>query len=111
MVRLLLWIVPFPKSQQIIIRLAQKRKDYDKPKTSLNKLVWAVKATSPYVYDSTCLINAIAGHILLSRENYSNHLKIGVTKNDQGHFAAHAWLESDDKTVIGESEVEYQTIL
>lgn len=110
-VKVLLWILPFQKTQKIIDGLASRPPDNYKSDLSLERLIWAVQVTSSYVPGSNCLTNAITGHILLSRENYPNQLRIGVAKDDQGHLEAHAWLESGNRTVIGGSEEEYQTIL
>jgi hypothetical protein len=48
--------------------------------------------------------------ILLAGQNYPSNIKIGISK-DNGEFEAHAWLEVDDKIVLGESEIEYTPIL
>jgi len=108
-IRLILWIFPFQQTQTIVEKMATKNKI--KAKSSMEKLIWAVRVTSPFIPGSTCLTNALTGYVLLSREDYPNNLRIGVTKGDEGNFEAHAWLESGDKTVLGESEIEYQTIL
>ena len=64
---------------------------------------------SDYVPRATCLTQAITAQILLYRHNHPSKLKIGVLKNDD--FEAHAWLEINDKIVLGESEKKYIPIL
>ena len=55
-----------------------------------------------------CLTQALAGQVLLERYGYPALVHVGVTKKAKnGTFQAHAWLESDGKVVIGESEVAY----
>lgn len=111
LVRLLLRILPFNKTQIITKKLAIKPSNAYKANISLERLIWAVQITSTYMPGSNCLTNALTGHILLSRENYPNHLRIGVTKDDKGNFEAHAWLESGNQIIIGESQVDYHTLL
>ena len=54
-------------------------------------------------------IEAITAQILLSRYNYLSKLKIGVMKGQE--FEAHAWVEINDRIVLGESEEKYIPIL
>jgi hypothetical protein len=71
-------------------------------------ILWSVKVASLYV-GSTCLIQATTAQILLSKYHYSSKLKIGVIKTDE--FQAHAWIEMNDKVVLGDSEQRYVSIL
>jgi len=83
---------------------------YDKKKPiTIKDIIWSVIIVSSYVPRATCLTQAITAQILLSRHNQPSKLKIGVMKDEE--FEAHAWLEIDDKIVLGESEKEYMQIL
>lgn len=107
-IRIMLWILPFSVIQKIISRFTVvSGESHNVP---LEKLTWAVTVMSRYVPKATCLTRALTAQILLAGQNYSSNLKIGVSKSN-GEFEAHAWLESDDKIVLGESEVEYAPIL
>lgn len=107
-VRIMLWILPFSVIQKIVSRFTQvSGESHNIP---MDKLIWAVAVMSRYVHNVTCLTRALTGQILLAGENYRSNIKIGVS-NSKGNFEAHAWLESDDKIVLGESEIEYVPIL
>lgn len=58
---------------------------------------------------ATCLTQALAGQALLTHCGYPAIVHVGVTRAEGAGnaFQAHAWLESDGKVVIGESEVPY----
>ena len=102
-VRLMLWFMSFHHIQKYFsnIRVTEKR---DK---TVCELSWSLKVVSHYLPGTTCLTNALAGYILLSKHGYSSLVKIGVGKSDEGEFEAHAWLEYGDRIIIGESEKEY----
>jgi hypothetical protein len=39
--------------------------------------------------------------LLFSRSDYESQLCIGVARNPQGEFEAHAWLESNGCAILG----------
>jgi hypothetical protein len=94
---------------QIISKRFSKKNNNHKDTPKIRDILWSIKLASDYVPGSTCLIQAITAQILLSRYNHLSKIKIGVMKSD--NFEAHAWLEIDDKIVLGESENRYVTIL
>ena len=106
-IRIMLWMLPFSVIQKIISRFTVvSGESHDIP---LEKLTWAVAVMSRYVPKATCLTRAITAQILLAGQNYTSNIKIGVSKTE-GNFEAHAWLEADNKIVLGESEVNYTLI-
>jgi hypothetical protein len=107
-IRIMLWILPFSVIQRILSRFtAVSGESHSIP---MEKLTWAVAVMSRYVPNATCLTRALAAQILLAGQNYNSNLKIGVSKNN-GELEAHAWLETDNKIVLGESETEFVPIL
>ena len=107
-IRIMLWILPFAVIQRIISNFTViSDESHSIP---LEKLTWAVAVMSGYVPKATCLTRALTAQILLAWQNYPSNIKIGVSKCD-GEFEAHAWLEADDKIVLGESGTEYTPIL
>jgi len=99
-VRLALWTVSFKKLRIVIDSLTQPRFGSGN-RYSVDQLSWAVGAASRFVPHATCLTQALVLHILLRREGLQSTLHIGVRK-DSGHFEAHAWVESQDRVVIGD---------
>ena len=107
-IRLSLTLLSFSKVKKISKRFSRSNND-QKNNITIEDIIWSIKVVSNYVPRATCLTQAITAQILLSRHNYSSNLKIGVMKKDD--FEAHAWLEIDDKIVLGESEKNYIPIL
>jgi len=73
------------------------------------RIGWAVKAAASRTpWPSTCLVQALAGIMMLRRRHISGTLYLGVAKDKLGpeQIAAHAWLASGDVVLIGENERE-----
>lgn len=100
--RSMLRLFSFSRVKKLSARMSSPGKDAD-----LEDLVWSVK-TASHLLGSSCLANAIAGQILLSRHNHPSRLRVGVFKDDK--FEAHAWLEVEGRVVLGETEREYTPI-
>ena len=109
-IRFMLWMYSFPKVQK---RVQEKAIGYnftpDHVITML-RLRIMIMAASKYVPHATCLVQALAGHILFSKYGYNTSIKIGVL-TENGEFEAHAWLEHGENVVLGESEKDFRTIL
>jgi len=64
--------------------------------------VWAVEAAGRRLLTSNpCLPQALAVLILFRRAGEDAELHMGVSRDGDGPFEAHAWIESDGKVVIG----------
>lgn len=83
-------------------RLGPKRRAHDRA-----NLAWAVLAASRFVPGATCLVQAIVGQRLFLRAGYAAEVKIGVTRDEDGAVAAHAWLVSEGEVFIGRDAREY----
>jgi Transglutaminase-like superfamily len=100
--------MPFPRFQKLLawLRASPSVKRGTMPTTE--QLARDVRVVSSYVPRATCLTHALAGQVLLTHYGYPTNVHVGVTKAEgQGTFQAHAWLESDGKVVIGQSEQPY----
>jgi hypothetical protein len=107
-IRLSLSLFSFSRVQKIS-EIFSRSNINQKETITIKDVVWSVQAVSAYVPRATCLTQAITAQILLSRHNQPSKLKIGVMKDEE--FEAHAWLEIDDKIVLGETENKYIPIL
>jgi hypothetical protein len=74
---------------------------------SVERIVWAVTAASRYVPGATCLTQALAGQRLLGQSGHHAAVRIGVTKDQQLGFQAHAWVICGEQVVIGGPEVNH----
>lgn len=67
----------------------------------VDRVVKSVQACSRYVPYASCLTQALTARTLLQMRGQSCQLKIGVKKDEDEKFAAHAWIEVDGRIVIG----------
>ena len=76
------------------------------------KIAWAVRVVGRYVPGgSNCLAQALTLQSMLARAGYPSQLRIGVAKDMDGRFTAHAWVEFEGKIMIGKEGVSRLTVL
>jgi hypothetical protein len=102
-IRLGLWVLPFQTLRRWVDKLSQPPEKLPAGAKSFvaKRAVWAVEATSRFVPQATCLTQALATQLLLSRRGHQTELRFGVAKNDAGKLEAHAWVELDGQIIIG----------
>jgi hypothetical protein len=98
--RLGLWLLPFKTLRSLLTKFTSRSK---RNPAKIDTIIWAVAVASRYVPVATCLTQALAGQLLLNQHEAPALLRIGVAKNEQGRFQAHAWVESQGRIVIGNS--------
>lgn len=111
MMRLALWRLPF---HRIVSRLGLTQgKTFALPQKmdvlEAGRIGWALKTMAPRTpWKSTCLIQALAGMVMLRRRKIAGVLYLGVAKNESPlePLAAHAWLCSGNLFLTGESGCE-----
>ena len=103
LVRLGLWLLPFPTLRHTLAKISQISPQQDKVKQiSVAQIIWAVNATSRYMPGGVkCLARALTTQVLMIRQGYSPELRIGVAKGEKGQLEAHAWVENQGQVVIG----------
>jgi hypothetical protein len=105
-IRLGLRALRFARLRNLLARLGRTR---NRPEDQLDaaardRTIWAVETVSrQFPAIGTCLMQALAIHALLARQGYDSNLRIGVTRDSDGKFMAHAWLEKNGVILIGES--------
>ena len=110
-VRLGLWVIPFSRLQRLVLWMAAKPGRDRSETVSTEKLAWAIETASRYVPKATCLTQAMAAKILFGIYGCESLLKIGVARGEGGRMLAHAWLESQGRTIVGVPECEYTPLL
>jgi len=63
---------------------------------------WAVQgaaARTPWL--STCLVQSLAGYVMLRRNDVPSVVYLGVAKDAGGELIAHSWLRCGDRLVTG----------
>lgn len=65
------------------------------------KIALNIGRLARFIPEATCLTQALTAHMLLRRGGYRPTLQLGVARNDQGTFQAHAWVECNSRIVVG----------
>ncbi len=63
--------------------------------------IHALDKSSRRLAFANCLIRALALRMFLARRDIATDLHIGARKDEQGQFAAHAWLTYNDIILVG----------
>lgn len=101
-IRLALWVLPF----RIVHRFVGSRTRRPSGHYSVEQIVWAIGAASRRVPRATCLTQAFAASVMLAANGHEGTLRVGVAKDDDGRLRAHAWIEHDGQTVLGDPRTE-----
>jgi Transglutaminase-like superfamily len=108
-IRIGLRLLPFQTLKQLLDSASKSRVANQ---LSSDRIAWAVTAASRYVVgDRPCLTQALAAQLLLKRRGYPASLRIGVARKGGGELQAHAWVESEDRVVVGGGELSRYTRL
>lgn len=95
-------MVPYRKLRGTVTFLTRKAVK-ERGSTTQAQFVWGVSAASRFVPKSTCLVKALALHVLLKRAGLESSIHFGVAK-ESAQFEAHAWVESQSQILIGHFE-------
>ncbi|NES73564.1 MAG: lasso peptide biosynthesis B2 protein, partial [Okeania sp. SIO2D1] len=103
LVRLGLWLLPFPTLRRLVTKLSQVRLWGKGSELTTEQIIWAVNLSSRYMPAGVkCLARALTVQLMMSWAGYASQLRIGVAKGEAGQLEAHAWVEFEGKVVIGE---------
>jgi hypothetical protein len=98
-----LWVLPFRTLRHLLSKITPTPSvSVKEGTTSIDKIVWTIEVASRYVPRTTCLVQALAAQVLLAQQGYPANLRIGVAQSETGGLEAHAWVESQEKVVIGD---------
>ena len=111
--RVLLAAAPFARVQRLVSRACEAGAPVRCPGAPApSRIGYLVAAAANLFPGTTCLPRALATQVLLGRHGHGAELHIGVNRDSQGSFQAHAWVETGGKVVIGGPEVTaYKPIL
>jgi hypothetical protein len=112
-IRLGLGLLPFHTFRRLLAKLATASAGVQKTDPSFEERVGrAVGVASRHSLGTgTCLSQALAAQVLLTRRGHPALLRIGVLRGQEGQLVAHAWLEGRNRVVVGGSELERYTPL
>lgn len=108
--RLGLWLLPYKKLCKLVDRTSKSsRQPAPLSYRERKQVIWAVRSLSKRMMpDKPCLTQALVLKWLLQRKGEEADIHIGVRKNEDGEFAAHAWLEQDGNILIGGKASPFQ---
>ncbi len=73
---------------------------------------WAVQAAAARTpWRSTCLVQSLAGYVILHRRGVPSLVCLGVAKDRAGGFSAHSWLRCGDDVVTGRASYQRYTLI
>ena len=110
-IRLGLWFLPFQTMRKLLARAGERRSSLGQtsPADQVQRVIWAVGVAGRFFPSiGTCLMQALAAHVLLGRRHYPTQLNIGVTRDEKGKFLGHAWLENNGRVIIGGEALRQQ---
>ena len=101
LIRVLLTFLPFERWRALLAPRSQTSTEPASLETA-RQIAWAVQRVSQRLPLSVaCLARALAVQQMLGRRRLPSQLRIGVHRDDQGAFGAHAWVECDGDVLIG----------
>ena len=100
--RVALWTLPFARVQELVARLGAPRRAVG---VAPGRVAWTVETTARSIPQATCLTQALAAQVMLSRAGERPELHIGVA-TDRGAFEAHAWLSLHGRPLVGDRELD-----
>ena len=105
-IRLGLRLLPFQTLRSLLARMSGPPPAMpEADQASMERVAWAVSVASWHIPGvSTCLVQALAAQVLLGRRGHAASLRIGVERTTESGFQAHAWVESQGKSVVGGEE-------
>ena len=78
----------------------------------VKRVAHVIHIMSQYTFwESQCLVRAIAAMKMLERRKIESTLYLGTGKDENGSFAAHAWLRSGPYYVTGANGMERYTVV
>jgi len=96
-------IAPFRLVRAALARVARPSRGV--PPLPVPRIVWAVTAVTRRVPGAnSCLVCALVARALLVRHGHPARVRLGVARRPGGALAAHAWVESDGRIVVGGAE-------
>lgn len=102
------WIAPFLGQQM------QNSKDkpvHDNLSAGI-KAAQAIQSMSRHLpWECKCLVQAISGKMMLKRRGIGSSLYLGVAKAEGCGLAAHAWLSSGGRILLGRQGMHQYTVV
>lgn len=106
--------IPFSKVAPMLgVRMAETETAADPDRQAvIRDISRAIRLMSRYtLWESKCLVMAIAGLKMLERRGIESTLYLGTARDDTGNMVAHAWLRSGSCYVTGAEVMRRFTVV
>lgn len=101
LIRLGLKLLHLKTLRKYLDKISQSSQKSNINSISIYKIIWSITTASAYMPQVKCLARALAAKTLLEQQGYLATIRIGVAKDQQQAFIAHAWVECKGRVVIG----------
>lgn len=101
LIRLGLKLLHLKTLRKYLDKISQSSQKSNINSISIYKIIWSITTASAYMPQVKCLARALAAKTLLEQQGYPATIRIGVAKDQQQTFIAHAWVECKGRVVIG----------
>ena len=108
--RVALWITSTPWLLRSVLGRSSRPADRA-PDVPAEQVGLAVRRASRVVPFATCLPQALAVVWMLARRGHTGALRIGVKRGTAGELVAHAWVEHENRIIIGGRGVKQYAVL
>lgn len=101
--RIALWSVPFPR----VLKFAQFCAELHSSQRGLSaeNAVRCIQRALRFTWRASCLTQALAGWIMLTRHGTHSRINIGVVSPQERAFGAHAWLQAGGRVILGDTDL------
>ena len=104
----ILIIIPFNKVSNFLGEQMEETSENNNPENEriLKNIKHAISIVSKYtLWESTCMVRAIAGMKMLERRRIESTIYLGISRDENGKMIAHAWLRSGQFYITGAEEM------
>ena len=104
-IRLALSLLPFRVLDRLLKQFSRtddRISGTETDRQDADRIAWAVASVCGCIPHATCLTQALTAQFLLLRRGCASKLQIGVSKSAAGRLEAHAWVEYENRVLVGE---------
>jgi hypothetical protein len=104
-IRLALWVAPLSRLREFLSKpLIAAAFPSHLVQVPVERLAWVVQAASRRIPAASCLTQSLALQFLLSRSGHASSIRIGVAKDPESGFQAHAWVDCGGQIMLNRPE-------
>lgn len=104
-IRVALWVAPFALLRGLLSQpLLAAAFPPHLVHVPVERLAWAVQAASRPIPAASCLTQSLALQFLLARSGHASSIRIGVAKDAERGFRAHAWVDCGGQILLNRPE-------